>query len=149
MITFYIPKDISEVDAAALSNLAGFYQWQGTPYKVVKIGEKMPKKYKLPKWPPTWAHVEPKVKKHYKHTVNIVSKSFPREQLRELALRVLEEDRKAEKEFTELYIGFDFNFTSEPRAKAFRKTALEATNDILVEYERKELPTFNEERIEI
>lgn len=105
-------------------------------------------KHKLPKWPPNWAHVQPKVKKHYQHTVNIASKSFPREQLRELALRVLEEDNKAEKEFAELYIGFGLNFTSKPKADTFKKAALASTNDVQVEYERKELPTFNEERIE-
>lgn len=83
----------------------------------------MTKKYKLPKWPPTWPHTKPKVKKHYRHEVTVAS------------------SENADYAYT-LY------FTSEKKARTFMNAAKQATNDILVEYERKELPTFNEERIE-
>jgi hypothetical protein len=99
-------------------------------------------------WPPKMPSMRPKQKHQYKHTVVVASKALPREQLRELALRVLEEDKNAEKEFTELYLSFDLGFTSESKARVFKKTALESTSNPIVEYQRKELPVQNGEWIE-
>lgn len=75
------------------------------------------------KWPATWPHVQPKVKKHYRHEVTVAS------------------SENADYAYT-------LHFTSEDKAKAFKKAVLASSNSPLVEYERKELPTFNEERIE-
>lgn len=83
----------------------------------------MTKKYKLPKWPPNWPHTKPKVKKHYRHEVTVASS-----------------------ENTDY--AYTLYFSSEKKAREFKRAALESTNNPLVEYERKELPTFNDERIE-
>lgn len=75
------------------------------------------------KWPPTWPHIQPKVKKHYRHEVTVAS------------------SENADYAYI-LY------FTSEKKAKEFKRAAEQSTNNPSTEYQKKELPTFNEERIE-
>jgi PhoPQ-activated pathogenicity-related protein len=75
------------------------------------------------KWPPKMPSMRPKQKKQYRHEVTVAS------------------SENAEYAYT-LY------FTSEKKARDFKRTVLESTNNPIVEYQRKELPVVNGEWIE-
>lgn len=91
---------------------------------MTKIYNKFTEMFQPEKWPPNWAHVQPKKgPPKYRHEVTVAS------------------SERADYAYT-LY------FTSEKKARSFMNAAKESTNDVQTEYERKELPTFNEERIE-
>lgn len=74
------------------------------------------------KWPPELPSIQPKQKKHYKHTITVLSSTVAE-------------------------YAYDLSFTSEKKAKAFKKLAEEATNKPIVEYERIEIPETTEEGV--
>jgi hypothetical protein len=74
------------------------------------------------KWPPELPSIKPKQVKHYKHDVTVASSV------------------NAEYAYT-------LSFTSEKKARSFMRDALESTNNPLVEYERKEIPTVNDDGV--
>lgn len=67
------------------------------------------------KWPPRMASWKPKQKRKYKHEVLVVSRTDP--------------DR------ADVY-----QFTNEPDARSARNSLRKATNNISVEYEKREIP---------
>jgi hypothetical protein len=81
------------------------------------------RKYNLFTLPPNWEHIKPKQTKRYRHEVTVAS------------------TENAEYAYT-LY------FTSEKKARDYKRTVLESTNNPIVEYQRKELPVQNGEWIE-
>lgn len=72
------------------------------------------------KFPPDFPGLKPKQKKHYKHTVTVLSSTVAE-------------------------YAYDLSFTSEKKAKAFKRLAEEATNKPIVEYERTEVPVLESE----
>lgn len=73
-------------------------------------------------WPPKMPSFKPKQKKQYRHEVTVTS------------------SHDAEYAYT-LY------FTSEAKARAFKRAAEQSTNNVLTEYEKKEQPVMNEEGV--
>jgi len=82
----------------------------------------MLKKNKVFKWPPELPSIQPKQKKHYKHTVTVLSSNVAE-------------------------YAYDLSFTNEKTARAFKRLAEQATNKPTVEYERVEVPVTTEEGV--
>lgn len=102
------------------------------------------------KFPPDFPGLKPKVKKKYEHYILVSSRDMetPLEEIRKLAHAVLDGDEKATEEFATYFVPvFQLNFKSERTAQAVKKLLGEATNDITVERDKKELPISTEEGI--
>lgn len=74
------------------------------------------------KFPPDLPGIKPKQKKHYRHTVTVLSSTVAE-------------------------YAYDLSFTSEKTARAFKRLAEQSTNKPTVEYERVEIPVTTEEGV--
>lgn len=102
------------------------------------------------KFPPDFPGLKPKQKKKYKHHVLVSSRNreIPYQELRDLALEVLANDEKSTKDFANYFLPvFRLDFTSEKQAAEAKRVLGKATNNVIVEREKQEIPVMTEEGV--
>lgn len=73
---------------------------------------------------------------------------MPFRELRDLALGVLSNDEKSTRDFAEFFVPvFQLDFTSEKQAAEAKRVLSKATNNVIVEREKQEIPITTEEGI--
>lgn len=102
------------------------------------------------KLPPDFPGLKPKMKKKYNHHVLVSSRNreIPYHELRELAIGVLSNDEKPTKDFAQYFVPvFQLDFTSEKQAAEAKRVLGKATNNVIVEREKHEIPVMTEEGV--